>query len=204
MTSHESRRLSKQVIRRAVAGASITLLIVGLTAGTDVGAAEPGYGPRVHQAIEQNEEIKALIETYDLQLFVPAADFRTDGLYPEAQTYSLAGNWKGDGLGGVYLVAPVWLPDEAEVVSVWLLAVDDDDACASSDIKLWMSRVDNYSGVVDGMATVSTSGSSASMQMRVEDNPANPIIEYPDYSYWLAARVCSLDHELYGAMIFFN
>ena len=179
-------------------------LLAVLAGSVLAGQADRGFGPVIHRAAENNPEFEALLKDYASPLFVPAADFRTDGLYPEAQSYSLSGYWKGDSLGGVYLMAPIWLPHGAVINSVWLFAVDDDDSCSSQDVTLWMQRVDNYTGSVDAMATMSTTGSTTNMQTPYEGNPTHPTIAYPDFSYWLTVRVCSLDHELYGAMIFYD
>lgn len=189
--------------RRTTLQIAVTLFVV-VTGGALAEAADRDIGPWVMAAAQENPELKSLLATYDSPLFIPAADFRTDGLYPEAQSYSIGGYWKGDDLGGVYLIAPVWLPAEAEINSVWLFAVDDDDDCSTEDMTMWLARVDNYDGSVDGMAGVSTSGSTGNMQTPHENNPSFSTIEYPLYSYWLTARICSTDHELYGAMIIFD
>lgn len=204
MTAHEEKRLAMRTHRRRkILQIAVTLIVVvGGVALAET--ADRGIGPWVMAAATDNPELKSILATYDSPLFIPAADFRTDGLYPEAQSYSVGGYWKGDDLGGVYLMAPVWLPDGAEINSVWLFAVDNDGDCSTADISMWMQRVDNYNGSVDGMAVVSTSGSLGNMQTPHETNPSHPTIEYPDFSYWLTVRVCSTDHELYGAMIFYD
>lgn len=144
-----------------------------------------------------------MLEGYGSPLFIPAADFRTDGLYPEANFYSTGGYWRGDDLGGVYMMAPVWLPHGTDIATVWLFAVNDDSACSSPDITMWLRRVDNYTGSVDAMAVVSTFGSSPNMQVPFELDPLYPVIDDPGYTYWLTVRLCSTDHELYGAMIIY-
>jgi hypothetical protein len=182
---------------------TLGLLVLALSIG--IASIRAGDGPvaSMARAIEADPELRELVKQYDSPLFIPAADFRTDGLYPEAQFYSTAGYWQGDDLGGVYLIAPVWLPHGTNIDSVWLFAVDDDGDCSSDDIAMWMHRVDNYTGQVDGMAAMSTSGAHGNMQTPYESDPAHPVIDYPGFAYWLTVRVCSTDHEVYGAMILY-
>jgi hypothetical protein len=194
-----SAKLISSTAISTLGAAALVLAIVAAPAY----AAEPAEITTIAAAVEANPTLKSTLKAYGSPLFVPAADFRTDGLYPEAQFYSTAGYWKGDDLGGVYLVAPVWLPDNAEINAVWLFGVDNDDDCSTADMTLWLQRVDNYTGAVDGMAVVSTSGASTNMQTPHEGDPTNPVITYPDYAYWLTVRICSTDHELYGVMIFY-
>jgi hypothetical protein len=183
-----------------------TLAAASLVLAAGAPPVDAGDGATINTvaaAIEANPTLKAMVKDYRSPLFIPAADFRTDGLYPEANFYSTGGYWQGDDLGGVYMMAPVWLPDDTEIATVWLLAIDDDDVCSTPDITMWMQRVDNYTGSVDSMAVMSTSGSSPNMQTPHESNPMYPVIDYPGYAYWLAVRLCSTDHELYGAMIIY-
>jgi hypothetical protein len=190
--------MMQNLTHRAATLVALVLIVGAATAWTD-----DTEIPTIADAIEANPELAGLMAEYGTPLFVPAADFRTDGLYPEAQFYSTAGYWQGDDLGGVYLMAPVWLPHGTDIASVWLFAVDNDNDCSSEDITLWMQRVDNYTGAVDGMAVISTTGASEDMQTPYELDPTFPIIDYPGYAYWLTVRVCSTDHEVYGAMIIY-
>ncbi len=181
-------------------GVASLVLVAG---APPVNAGEEATISTVAAAIEADPTLRGMVKDYSSPLFIPAADFRTDGLYPEANFYSTGGYWRGDDLGGVYMMAPVWLPHGTDIATVWLLAVDDDSACSSPDITMWLQRVDNYTGSVDGMAVVSTSGSSPNMQTPYESDPTYPVIDYPGYAYWLTVRLCSTDHELYGAMIIY-
>jgi hypothetical protein len=198
MTRNRRYIVSRTTLLHAIVAVSL------VTAGVPAAVAEAPRPAAPAALLESSPELKEHLDAYPSPLFVPAADFRTDGLYPEANFYSTGGYWTGDDLGGVYMMAPVWLPDGADISTVWLLAVDDDSTCSSDDITMWLQRVDNYTGAVDSMAVMSTSGASPSMQTPHESNPTHPVIDYPGFAYWLTVRICSTDHELYGAMIIFD
>jgi len=190
--------MMQRLTHRAIALAAFALIL---------GAATPWANDTaistIADAIEANPALTGLMKEYDSPLFIPAADFRTDGEFPEAQYYSPAGYWQGDDLGGVFLMAPVWLPDGADIDSVWQFAADNDDDGLNEDIFMGMRRVDNYTGEASGIAGMSTSGESGNMQTPHELNPTFPIVDYPGYAYWLWVQVCSTDHEVYGAMVFY-
>ena len=119
-------------------------------------------------------------------LVIPAAAFTTNGNYDDTYYFqpfdgAMSGWPDTDGC----VQAPAYLPRSARVFQVYASILDED------------------AGAVDGMAVMSTTGSSENMQTPYESDPTYPVIDYPVCAYWLTVRLCSTDHKLYGAMIFY-
>ena len=93
--------------------------------------------------------------------------------------------------------APVYLPNGAELIDMWT-SVYDNNASASMWTRLY--RVDNYTGVVDEMAYVATSGASGVIQTP-SDLIDYPKVLYPHFSYYVGTCLESSDTRLYSVRI---
>jgi hypothetical protein len=111
--------------------------------------------------------------------------------------------WGGFLQGGninTCMKAPVYLPRGAKLIDMWA-SVYDNDAAASTWIRLY--RVDNYTGVVDEMSYVSTTGAADYIQTPW-DWIDYPMVTYPQYSYYLGACLESSATRLYSVRIYYN
>jgi len=153
---------------------------------------------------EMREKLREQIKAYGTPLVIPSADFIYDGQFPGEAIDSTAGYLHASDLGSVGVQAPVYLPEGVNVASVWALVRDNDDSCPLADISVKMKRTNNASGVTDEMAAFSSSGADTSYDWILDATPEHTLIEYPDYEYYMSARLCSSEHRLYAALIFYS
>jgi hypothetical protein len=133
-------------------------------------------------------------------LVIPAAAFSSDGFDPDSMFFSF---WEGYLRGGninTCVKAPVYLPKGAKMIDMWT-SVYDNDAAASMWVRLY--RVDNFTGVVDEMAYVGTSGAADYIQTPW-DWIDYALVTYPQYSYYVGSCMESSDNRLYSVRIYYN
>ena len=131
-------------------------------------------------------------------LVVPAAAFSGDGdaegsyyfLFSEGYIY---GNSQNYGC----VKAPVYPPHGATVTSVWATVRDNN---ASDNIELRLRRVNILTGVMDTMATLTTSGASTNIQQISDTSVSEGVIDNTLYFYYLVD--CLWENQyLWGARI---
>jgi len=142
-------------------------------------------------------------EDYVSPLVIPAADFRDDGYDPIGAMFfhfiggRLANN--SDATGSC-VMAPAYLPHGSTVTEMWTSYTDSD---AGQDAWLRLYRIDHYSGIVEIMAEVSTSGSSGAMI-----NPVDYTVLFPstswDYAYYLGGCGQSDLINLYSVRLWYS
>ena len=116
--------------------------------------------------------------------------------------FSFGGGYvQGD--AGTYgcVMAPAYLPQGVTVTdmfaSVW-------DAEGAYNIDVNLRRVDNFTGTTATMATASTSGTFTGVQVVNDASITDPLILYPDYSYYLTACLQSGNTRLYSVRLYYT
>jgi hypothetical protein len=139
---------------------------------------------------------------YGSPLVIPAADFRADGFFPDsAHFWFNPGEWEGTTATYGCLMAPAYLPAGANVYQVWASVVDND---AIDNVTVILSRVDNYSGIHDTMATIATAGITTTIQSLSAGAITYPVISYPNYSYYATTCLHSASTKLYSVRIWYT
>jgi hypothetical protein len=133
-------------------------------------------------------------------LVIPGAAFSSDGYDPPSMFFSFWGGYLQGGSINTCTKAPVYLPKGAKLIDMWT-SVYDNDAAASMWIRLY--RVDTYTGVVDVMAYVATSGAADYIQTPW-DWIEYPMVQYPQYSYYVGTCLESAATRLYSVRIYYN
>lgn len=134
---------------------------------------------------------------------VPAAAFSTNGNDADSQTFNVFfGSVSGTGVGGGCIQAPAYLPHGATVTSVWASVVDND---ASHDIHITLYRRANGNlyDVAD-MASLQSSGQSASMATPSDTTISSPQVRYPEYSYYITTCLPTAQTSLYSVRIYYK
>jgi len=54
------------------------------------------------------------------------------------------------------------------------------------------------------MATSSTSGGTSAPLVVDLGAISDPVVDYPDYTYYLTARICGPDHKIYGVRVHYT
>jgi hypothetical protein len=132
-------------------------------------------------------------------LVIPGADFGSDGDFTASAMFRFSeGSWEGSS-SVPCLTAPVYVPDNATILEFMISAIDND---ATFDLYVTLYKVNNEDGLVTELATVNTTGASASMQ----EPYANPtdLVSYPTYSYYIGTCLSSNSMNLYSAQVWFN
>jgi hypothetical protein len=131
---------------------------------------------------------------------IPAAAFSSDGFDPGSMFFSF---WDGSLRGGntnTCFKAPVYIPLRARMIDMWTSLYDNDPGA-----NLWVRlfRVANYTGVVDELAYVATTGAADYIQTPW-DWIDNPSVQYPEYSYYLGGCAESSETRLYSVRIYYE
>ena len=135
-------------------------------------------------------------------LTIPAAAFATKGNNAESNNFIWwAGYIRGTAISGGCIQAPVYLPPYARIYQVWASVIDND---AANNMSVWLTRSSNLTeGEATDMSTLSTSGSSTSIQSLSDFSITEPIIVHPDYSYFVSTCMASADLKLYSVRIWY-
>lgn len=136
-------------------------------------------------------------------LVIPAAEFRSDGHDPDGVFFTFdSGYFRGEGNNSC-LMAPVNLPQFAAIDIVYASVYDND---SDSGVNVWVQlyRVNNYSGVVDLMASMETTTESTAIQVLSDASVSEPNVSYPYYSYYVGACLESTATRLYSVRIYYT
>lgn len=137
---------------------------------------------------------------YTSPLVIPAADFRSDGLAPSGYVF-----WfdlgRMEGSTGDCVMAPAYVPNGVTVFQFWASVYDND---AANNITVRLRRLNNYTGVMNEMAAVSTAGQSTSIQSLGDSIITDPIVLYPDYSYYVTACLSTANLRIYSARLWYT
>jgi len=135
---------------------------------------------------------------------VPAAEFESDGFLPDSRFFPFGGGYFQGGSGAYgCMVAPVYLPNGATIVEFFASVYDND---ASAFIEVRLRRVDNFAGGTDTLGSAATTGAGAfaGIQVISESTIDQPVVSYPNYSYYLTVCLASADIRLYSVRIYLD
>jgi len=110
---------------------------------------------------------------------------------------SIEGNTNGSGC----IMAPVYLPNNAEVYQMWASMVDNE---ASYTTYVDFRRVDNYTGAMTTLAHVETTVDSPSVVNIGDNTITEPVIQYPDFSYYITTCVSNPLNKILSVRFWFN
>lgn len=135
-------------------------------------------------------------------LVTPAAAFVADGFDPATHFFSFGGFVRGTTGSQGYgcLVAPAYLPSGATVTHLLATVYDNDPG---RPVTIELRRVDNFSGTTSTMASASTSGASTAVVTISDSTIANPLVDYPSFSYYFTTCLGSDLLRLYSAHLYY-
>ena len=142
-------------------------------------------------------------EGYSSPLVIPAADFRSDGIDPTYYNFWFA-TGAAEGVNPTTsgcMMAPAYLPNNATIVDVWASVYDNN---GSYNVPLSLRRVENYTGAVNTIATLTSAGASTTIQSLYATSISNTVVSYPNYSYYATACVRSTETKLYSVRIYYT
>ncbi len=156
-------------------------------------------------AAERREaDLLSAAAKYTSPLVITAADFSDDGFDPDSVFFSFGGGYfAGNAANYGCLIAPAYLPAGATVTDMFVSVFDNDSARA---IAVTLRRVDNFTGTGGTMATATTTASGAfnGVQTISSSTITNPVIAYPDYSYYVTACLGSASIRLYSVRLYYT
>jgi hypothetical protein len=141
------------------------------------------FGPSVVQSKSKlvEAENKAFINgSIDFVHVIPAAAFSSDGYVPENYMFWFSTGYL-EGGSGVCMKAPVYLYPWETISSLYASVYDN----SSYDSFVELRRVNNNTGVVDLMASASSSGQSTEIYNLYDGSVDFPAVSYPTYSYYV-------------------
>lgn len=161
---------------------------------------------------EAQEVAINLGKAYGSPLLIPAAAFRSDGVNPSQLQYDAnLGMLRGQDSENAFAVAPIYLPEGATVASIMASIFDGLDGTGAGcedpdqqDLGVWIFRVTNNTGEVSTMAFFGTTGLNAAIQHPLDSSVEYPMVEYPEYAYYAATRVCHSAHAFHNLQIWYS
>ena len=132
-------------------------------------------------------------------LVIPAADFSSDGGFPDAFFFDFETGYLEGGFA--CLKAPAYLPNGVTVDYVGASLYDNDE---DDRVVVELKRVDVVSGAVNTMATLGTPWASTDIQSVGDGAIVYPEVSYPGYAYFLTICLGSVDHRLYSVRIYYT
>ncbi|MCO5184939.1 MAG: hypothetical protein M9928_14650 [Anaerolineae bacterium] len=139
---------------------------------------------------------------YTSPLVISAADFSADGFNPDSMFFSFGGGyWTGDSENYGCMIAPVYLPANATVSEMFVSVYDSD---TTRNLTVNVRRVDNFNGGSDTLASASSSGDFAGVQVISDITIDNAIVQYPDYSYYATTCLLSESLRLYSLRLYYT
>ncbi len=136
-------------------------------------------------------------------LVIPAAAFATNGSDPSSHRMVwFEGYLAGTALPGGCVQAPAYLPDNTEITSFYISYIDED---GGQNFSVWLTRTTNTSvAPFLDLATITTSGSDPAVRTAWDTSIQQPIVNLPEYSYYVGACLPSSSTKLISARIYFE
>lgn len=135
-------------------------------------------------------------------LTIPAAAFTTKGNDAESHTFIWwAGYLRGTASLGGCVQAPVYVPRWATIYQMWVSYMDND---AAQNMTVMLKRVSNWDPSDTGiMASMTSSGSSASILSGADVTIDDALVMLPDYSYYVTTCLRSENTRLISVRIWY-
>lgn len=135
-------------------------------------------------------------------LVIPAAAFSSDGYNANSFFFTFSGGYiQGATEYDGCVKAPVYLPKLARVYEAWATVYDND---STYSFMIDLRRLDNFTGATAVMATMVTSSASTYVQTPYDISINNPLVLYPDYSYYVTTCLLSSNLRLYSVRIWYT
>ena len=151
---------------------------------------------------EAIEREKSLLETYTSPLVIPAADFADDGGNPDSSFFSFGSGYIiGNSQNYGCVMAPAYLPNNVTVTDMFATVYDND---ATFNLTVSLRRLDNFTGVTDVMASGATLGDFDGIQVVSDFTIDEPLIAYPDYSYYVTTCALSSTIRFYSIRLYYT
>lgn len=158
--------------------------------------------PAWSAAASRREEAVRSATAYTSPLIIPAADFAADGFDPDSQFFSFGGGyWGGNATAYGCLIAPAYLPHGATVTDMFASVYDND---GGRDFTVTLRRVNNFAGGTTAMASAATSSAFAGVTVISDSSIADPVVTYPDFSYYLTLCLGSSSLRLYSVRLYYS
>jgi len=132
-------------------------------------------------------------------LVMPAAAFSNAKAPADPFDFSYTGGYVRGGYACVS--APIYLPRGARVSEVYASLYDND---AGGGARVYVYRVDNFSGTTTEMSYLGSTGSSATIQVVGDPTINAPEVQYPDYTYYAFVCLDSVNTRLYSVRIYYG
>ncbi|MCO5184938.1 MAG: DUF11 domain-containing protein [Anaerolineae bacterium] len=191
--------MNRSNLRALAVSGFITVLMVAimgqLLASVDRAEATVGDGAQQINTVHSFDGLSPHV--------IPAAAFVSDGYDPESYFFPFSGGYiEGDATNYGCVVAPVYLPNGVLITDMFVSVYDDDPG---RGITVNLRRVNNFSGVTDTMASVSTTvtGTFSGIEVLNDNSIDEPQTVYPDYSYYVTTCVLSSLIRLYSVRLYF-
>lgn len=137
-------------------------------------------------------------------LVIPAAAFVPDGMNfnPGSYLFTFSGGWVQGGAERYgCLLASASLPDGVTLSELHATLYDNDP---TTDVTVTLRRVDNFSGTATAMASVGTTGDFSGIQVPSTSAITEPVVVYPDYSYYVTTCLYSAAIRLYSVRLYYQ
>jgi hypothetical protein len=163
------------------------------------GASTESVGEDLHRVLAPNAP-----GVYMSPLVIPAADFRNNGPATGGYFFSFEGGGYVRSTGGIVcMMAPAYLPQNATVYQMWATFYDNGGAT-----RPWVNlyRVNNFDATLasQGMGTLLTTSTSASLQNLVQTSISYPVVIFPDYSYYLGGCLYDSQQRIYSTRLYYT
>ena len=137
-------------------------------------------------------------------LIVPAADFHSDGFYPDSAWFDFFnGTWEGRSWGDGCMVAPVYLPDGVTVTGVLVTFIDND---VGNHINFDLFRTNLSTSVVENLAYLNTTSFSESPNPQQHSTTfiTYGTIDHSNYTYFLTTCLPTENTKLVGLQVYYT
>ncbi len=176
----------------------LALMIVAVTAlATGAWAGQPAEGVRYDKGFPDGG-------SHGEVAVVPGAAFNHDGFFatdPYAFWFFLGAIQGPAANPWGCIMAPAHVPGDANIYQLWAGLYDNE---ATQTVSVALSRVNNFSGVRDVMAEVTTSANSTAIQNLGDNSVSYPEVVFPDYSYYVTGCLYNGNHALYSARVWYE
>jgi hypothetical protein len=147
------------------------------------------------------------VAQYSSPLTIPAADFTSDGIFPDQIRFVVlednrGGYFRGLNSPDACLMAPAYLPDGAAITNLTATVVDSDSI---NRIIVSLYRSSRTTGSVNTLATVSTSTGSSSQALQdiSTTSISNGVVDNTNYTYYVTTCLPAATIHLYSVRIFY-
>lgn len=177
---------------------SLAVMFIAVTAmATAVWAGQPVEGVRSEKGFPDGG-------SHNEAHIIPGAAFSHDGFYatdPYVFWFFLGAVQGPSSNTWGCLMAPASVPGDANIYQFWASMYDNEPAWTMA---MALSRLDNFSGIRDVMAEVTTSADSTAIQSLGDTTVIYPEVIFPNYSYYVTGCVYNGNHKLYSTRVWYE